>query len=319
MDGIRRAILAIRSGDPSAGIEILTSEAQQGDADCWIELGFIYLKGRLAPRNLPRSRECFGEAARLGDQRAQRIYTAMIANGAGGPSDLPAAKALLSIAAGSDPAAARQLELLETMDINSAGDPRQAPAMTVLSSRPWVASFPGLLTEAECAYLIESAEPAYQPAQVGQRASGQQGYSAVRTCEVAVFPWVAEDPVIHALNRRIAAASATDVTCGEPLQILRYRPGQEFKPHVDCTASTDNQRVLTMLVYLTEDYSGGDTEFLSTGLRFRGGIGEGLLFRNADPSTGKPDTLSRHAGLPVTAGEKIIASRWIRQRPFGDR
>jgi prolyl 4-hydroxylase len=46
----------------------------------------------------------------------------------------------------------------------------------------------------------------------------------------------------------------------------------------------------------------------------KGRAGEGLLFANALPD-GRPDPASRHAGLPVTAGAKLLASRWIRQRP----
>ena len=34
--------------------------------------------------------------------------------------------------------------------------------------------------------------------------------------------------------------------------------------------------------------------------------------------SGEPDPRSRHCGRPVTAGTKLIASRWIRQRPPDD-
>ena len=103
---------------------------------------------------------------------------------------------------------------------------------------------------------------------------------------------------------------------GEPLQILRYRPGQEFKPHRDCTEDVANQRILTMLIYLNEDYSGGETFFLKTGLKVRGRRGDALLFRNADDN-GAPDMDTLHAGLPVQSGEKYLASRWIWRRRFG--
>jgi prolyl 4-hydroxylase len=110
--------------------------------------------------------------------------------------------------------------------------------------------------------------------------------------------------------------SGTAPEWGEPLQVLRYRPGQEFKPHRDCTDDVANQRVWTMLVYLNDGYAGGETEFLETGLKVRGGTGDGLLFRNADEA-GRPDMRTLHAGLPVTSGEKLLASRWIRQKRFG--
>ena len=73
-----------------------------------------------------------------------------------------------------------------------------------------------------------------------------------------------------------------------------------------------------MLVYLNDAYTGGETLFLKIGLRVRGETGDGLLFRNAAVD-GTPDMDSLHAGLPVLSGEKLIASRWIRQKPFGPR
>jgi prolyl 4-hydroxylase len=130
------------------------------------------------------------------------------------------------------------------------------------------------------------------------------------------FPWIDETPAIHAINQRLGAASGTAVANGEPLQILRYAPGQEYRPHHDALPHTDNQRILTMLVYLNDAYEGGETMFLKTGLAVKGAIGDALLFRNADRQ-GRPDPDARHAGLPVRSGEKLIASRWIHEKRFG--
>ena len=101
----------------------------------------------------------------------------------------------------------------------------------------------------------------------------------------------------------------------EPLQVLRYRSGGEYKPHMDAIRAEPNQRILTVLVYLSDDYEGGETQFPRTGLSFRGRTGDALLFRNAD-SDGRPDPLTLHAGLPVTRGTKYLASRWIRAEKF---
>ena len=113
--------------------------------------------------------------------------------------------------------------------------------------------------------------------------------------------------------RRIAAVSATDVRAGEPLQVLSYAPGQQYREHSDAlpNVAPGQQRVLTFLVYLDEDYEGGETAFPALGLQVRGRTGDGLLFRNA-ARDGTPDQRSIHAGLPVTRGVKHVASRWIR-------
>ena len=130
----------------------------------------------------------------------------------------------------------------------------------------------------------------------------------MRTSHNTAFPWISEDLVIQAFNRRIAWASGTRPRAGEPLQILRYEPGQQYRPHFDAYDDTDNQRVFTMLVYLNEDYVGGQTVFTYNGLAFRGRTGDGLLFRNATAS-GARDEHAQHASLPVSQGEKWLASR----------
>jgi prolyl 4-hydroxylase len=298
---------------------ILERAAAAGNANAAAELAFAYLQGRGVPRSLRRSREYFGRAAELGHLPARCIYLSFLGNGTGGERDWPHALALLKqTAEEGNHDAARQIELLEAMDLTAGGNAAKAPASERLSSRPEVSLLRNFLTDAECRYLIDAATLTFQPATVGHLAGGvaQHVVRQIRTCDVAAFPWLAENPVIHAINRRIAAASGTAAEWGEPLQIFRYRAGQEFKPHRDCTGDIENQRVFTMLVYLNDDYSGGETEFLETGLKVRGATGDAVLFRNASQD-GTPDLSTLHAGLPVTAGEKLLASRWIRQKRFG--
>jgi prolyl 4-hydroxylase len=69
----------------------------------------------------------------------------------------------------------------------------------------------------------------------------------------------------------------------------------------------------TALVYLNDDYEGGETCFIKTGLTVKGRKGDALLFRNATPDRAL-DPMTEHAGLPVTRGVKLLASRWIRER-----
>jgi prolyl 4-hydroxylase len=201
------------------------------------------------------------------------------------------------------------------MHLTASGDPVELPAEQGLSDRPHVSAFSALFSPAECDFLIADAQPWLQPSTVIDPRTGVHLLNPIRTSDSMSFGYVQENPAVHALNRRIAAATGTDARQGESLQVLRYRPGQEYKPHLDALAGEPNQRILTMLVYLNEDYEGGETLFLKTGLRFKGKKGDALLFRNA-LADGRGDEMAQHAGLPVGAGEKIIASRWIRARPF---
>lgn len=102
----------------------------------------------------------------------------------------------------------------------------------------------------------------------------------------------------------------------------RYRPGEQYRMHFDAIPGFSNQRILTMIVWLNDDFEGGETQFPKAGLSLRHSAGDAILFRNVD-ADGRRDPDAAHAGLPVTRGEKVIASRWIRERPFepplGDR
>jgi prolyl 4-hydroxylase len=193
------------------------------------------------------------------------------------------------------------------------GEPKGEFGSQMLSESPEIRIFPALFSPAECEFLIDLARPKLQPSFVIDPYSGRQIPNPVRTSHGVGFPFVDENPAIHALNRRLAAASGTDVRAAEPMQVLSYAPGQQYHQHSDALPNVPpgQQRVLTFLVYLDEDYEGGETAFPALGLNVRGRTGDGLLFRNASDD-GTPDPRSVHAGLPVTRGVKHLASRWIR-------
>ena len=316
MTRVEQAYELANRGNAGAAVALLEEGGGAGQPECWVELAAWYLGGQIVPRDLAKSRECFRKAGAAGDDRAQSIYIALLANGTGGPADWYAALDLLNAQAAKDKDAARQLELLGQMDLDDGGHPITIPQAERLGEAPEVLLFKSLLTPEECDYLIGRAEPSFQPSVIVDPASGQLRPHPVRTSENAAFPWVDESPVIHAINQRLASASGMPAENGEPLQILRYSPGQEYRPHHDALPHTDNQRVLTMLVYLNDAYEGGETIFLKSGLKVKGAIGDALLFRNADRQ-GRPDPNALHAGLPVLAGQKLIASRWIHEQRFG--
>lgn len=308
------------SGRRAEAMRLLEDAARRGDADALFALAVWRLAGRHVPRDLAQSRQLFAEAARAGRADSLAVYIAFVANGTGGPADWPEALRLLDHFAATDAAAQEQRTLIAAMHLSHDGAPGPLPSPRKLSTSPNLLLLPALFTPEECDYLTRLAEQMLEPASVIDSLTGRLIRDPVRSSDVAAFPLALENPAVHALNRRIAAASGTQVAQGEPLQIISYRPGQEYRPHTDALVGTDNQRILTMLIYLTTDYTGGETSFLPNGPKVKGGKGDALLFSNADVA-GRPDPSSRHAGLPVTAGRKLIASRWIRQRPLdlGDR
>lgn len=313
---IDMAYAALERGDCVGAVSLLTECGGAGDPACWVELATWYLDGRYLPRDLAQARDCFKRAGGLGHAQAFRIHIALVANGVGGPRDWSAAMRDLKKHADADEDSARELAIVDQMKLDDQGRPRSPAKRIDLSSSPLVIHFPELLTPAECEYLIQRALPLLQPSVIIDPVTGNLHPHPVRTSENAVFPWVYETPAIHAINQRLAFATGTQARNGEPLQLLRYRRGQEYRPHHDALPHTDNQRVLTFLLYLNSGYNGGATQFCRSGTTFAGQMGDGLLFRNTLPS-GAPDPSALHAGLPVSSGEKYLATRWIREKAFG--
>ncbi|MGQ0589341.1 MAG: 2OG-Fe(II) oxygenase [Sphingosinicella sp.] len=310
----RRAVALAGEGRVAEALALLAESGAAGDGEALFARGLWRVDGRLLPRELEAARADFRLAAELGSRDAARVYAGFVASGIGGPRDWASALALL--AASDDPLLRRQHELIAAMDLTEDGNPRSLPSPEVLRDSPAIAVTRRLFTPEECRLLVELAEARFKPASIFHEARKQFVRDPLRDSDAAGFPVVLESPFVHALNRRLAAASGTDVAQGETLQILRYAPGQQYRPHLDAVPGVANQRILTALVWLNDDCEGGETLFLESGLAVKGGQGDLLLFANALPD-GRPDPATRHAGAPVTRGVKLIASRWIRARPAG--
>lgn len=312
---VDHANAALLRGDAPRAIAIIQQAADRGDSDALFQAALWRLIGQPLPRDLPRARMLLRRAAQAGNSDAAMFEIALLANGSGGDEDWPAALRLLRQAASTIPTAAAQLRTLDAMAIDSAGDPSPLPSPQMLSLDPPVARFPALLTPDECGYLIAAVDGILAPATVVDPATGRMISNPIRTSDGAVIGPTRENLVVRAINRRIAAISGTPLDNGEPLSVLRYRPGQQYRLHSDALPGNANQRVATVLVYLNDDFSGGETDFPAIGVTVKPAIGDAVLFRNITGS-GAADQRMVHAGLPVTKGVKWLATRWIRAARF---
>jgi prolyl 4-hydroxylase len=238
-----------------------------------------------------------------------RAYTNLLSSGIGGQREWAEALKRLEQEARVDALRAKMLEVIGQMELDPNGDPVRIPPLEKVSDQPKIGFFRGAFSAAECDFLILLAEPTYQRSLVVM--DGRDVPDPIRTSDGSTVHWLIEDPATHAINRRLAALSGTSVEQGEPLHILRYRPGQQYRPHTDWLPPP-NRRIMTALIYLNEDYEGGETSFPKVGLNVRGRKGDALVFVSALPN-GDLDPLSEHAGLPVTSGTKYLASRWMRE------
>lgn len=309
------ATALLADGQAQAAVDALMNAAKCGDGNALYELALWHVFGNPVPRSFIAARALFEKAAMAGHRTAARTHAAFVAMGAGGSADWPQALRLIERAAQNDPVAARQADLIAAMKLSRDGTPSTLPLVEPIADSPKVAVARSLFTADECKHIATLSLPLLTPSVVVDSTTGRQAPHPVRTSDGTVLGPIQQDVVVHALNRRIAAVSGTNVEQGEPLSVLRYTPGQQYRLHHDCLPGDANQRVMTVIAYLNATYGGGATQFPSIGMDFRGGIGDALLFVNILPD-GRVDERSRHAGLPVSDGEKWICTRWIRARTF---
>ena len=189
---------------------------------------------------------------------------------------------------------------------------------------PNVALLHGVLSENECDELIRLSRDRLEPSLVVDRQSGGHQASSVRSSEGSHFA-KGENDLVKTIEARIAKLTGLPVEQGEPLQILHYGVTGEYLPHHDYFDPKDpgtavvtkagGQRLATMVIYLNTPEEGGATAFPEIGLEVRARKGNAVYFEYRNKQ-GQLDSRSLHAGLPVSKGEKWIATKWIRQSNY---
>lgn len=311
---LQQAVQLSVGGRNAEAMFIITRLVGQNHPQAMAMLAELKWRGGMVPQDPRAARELWRRAADLGHAQSAEITTNLLANGVAGPRDWPLALDLLRSEARKNEVRKNALQLIEKIAMDDHGDPLKMPPAERLSERPDIRRIERLFTAAECDYLRRLAERDYEPSVVNDP-QGRPMRDPIRTSDGAVIHWMIEDPAVHALNRRLAAATGTGYDQGEATLILRYKGGQEYKPHFDFVRSEQNQRVMTALVYLNHDYKGGETVFPEVDLKVKGRKGDALIFTSALPDR-TVDPLSKHAGLPVTQGVKYLCTKWIRERKW---
>lgn len=300
-----------RQGRPADAVALIEGAAARGDAEGNLILAHWLLYGTDRPRDARAAHRHLELAGQKGSALAVRMQANLTASGTGCEPDKDRAVEILRQIAGEDPAAAAQLAMLPNM--MSIADAKEAKRER-LSADPRVEIVRKLLLPRECEYVTGLAGPRLKPSLVWDAVTGRGKPDPIRTSHGAHFVPHDEDLVLQAINLRLAVASGTSVNQGEALTVMRYTPGQEYKPHLDALPGLRQQRACTAIAYLNGDYEGGATVFPELSISIRADIGDVLIFTNID-ANGHADPRMRHAGEPVTRGEKWIATRWIRVGP----
>lgn len=200
-------------------------------------------------------------------------------------------------------------------------------AMTKLRCRlaqPDIAVFDNFLSEFDCKRLINEATPHLKRSTVVGTPTEPDVLHDARTSSGMFFQRGAS-PLVRAIETRLAALTNTDIKQGEGLQVLRYEPGQRYDAHNDwfdpaspgqaAQMTHGGQRLYSCILYLNDDFDGGETDFPLARLRVTPKRGSVCIFRNLTTDI-EPDVRTLHGGLPPSNGTKYVATKWIRLGEF---
>jgi prolyl 4-hydroxylase len=189
-------------------------------------------------------------------------------------------------------------------------------------ANPRVVVFGDLLSDEECEQMIALARPRLARSLTVATRTGGEEINADRTSS-GMFFRRGETALIARIEARLARLLNWPMENGEGLQILHYQPGTEYKPHYDYFDPAEpgtpsilrrgGQRVATVVMYLAEPERGGGTTFPDVHLEVAPKRGNAVFFSYDRPH---PATRTLHGGAPVLAGEKWIATKWLRQQRF---
>jgi prolyl 4-hydroxylase len=180
-----------------------------------------------------------------------------------------------------------------------------------------IKEIPNFLTHEECNKVIELSNGKLFPSKV----YSQNEDLLSNDSRISQQCWLTDDnPLIKDISERVKQFTNT-IGKQEQLQVVNYPKGGFFSPHYDaCEGNegycsrmngSDGPRLLTVLIYLNDNFEGGETVFPKINKSVKPEKGKAVIFRNVDEN-GVIITQALHGGEPIKSGEKWIANKWIR-------
>lgn len=334
-------------GEHAQAIDCLARAAQSGSNEAMTQLARRLIAGDRAPMMPKEGARLLLDAARAGDGEAAAALAVLLALGAYVPQNMTAAFDTLGFAAerGSQ-SARRQLSVLlpshplveeaQRSSGSSVSPWRQLAGAAAQAEAHWnasaVAPWPNapvypvhrMLSPGLCTWLIERSQDKLTRARVYDSDADTDLEHPTRANTAAAFNLMEAELVHIVVQARMARICGVPLRYLEPLTVLHYATGEQVRnhfdfvdpqsPHYATELARHGQRRMTFLIYLNDDYTGGETDFPQLGVRFKGEKGTGLFFVNAGEDD-RPDQRMLHAGLAPATGEKWIVSQFIRNRP----
>ncbi|HSE97734.1 MAG TPA: 2OG-Fe(II) oxygenase [Blastocatellia bacterium] len=176
-----------------------------------------------------------------------------------------------------------------------------------------ILTLPGAISIEECRALIAVGEGAgYRPAPIEGRLDGPCGFT-VRggrdNSRASIDDAALSNALWRRLSRRVPPGRAVRAATGlnERIRFYRYEAGQSFGAHRDgyYLRANGERSLLTLMIYLNDDFEGGETYFFESRELIAPEAGKAIVFAHE----------LWHAGREVTRGRKYILRTDVMYEP----
>ena len=152
----------------------------------------------------------------------------------------------------------------------------------------------------------------------------QDAVDQSRTSDTAWLPKT--DPLVRKIIHKAMELTGKPFDNCEDMQVVRYKPGTYYRAHHDSCCENNNscmefedkggQRVGTLLLYLNDDFTEGQTHFPDLDLKMTAPPGSAIFFRPLGAKDPRCHPKALHAGLPINSGTKYVCNIWVREGTF---
>ena len=324
----------------SDAVALLAEIAANGNAFATRELGLLFL----LEGDVETAARALGTSARdvgaHGDAVAKALVRASLGRGGDGDRRLAAAyeqqlasaRAPISLLSGAPEFSSDALNAPfspPTASFAFSSPEKFAASLSTVHEDPWIAETTKAASSAILDYVILSAFPSLAPARIADPSDQGARRDPYRTGAAMNFSVMQQTPVLVAVREIMCALARAPLDRGEPLAVIAYQGGQEYKPHFDAFVPPTSdegrsheaafkrggQRTHTCLLYLNDTFEGGETEFPKLDVSISPRAGAFAVFSNVD-ADGARHLKALHRGAPVRSGVKLLASQWIRETTY---
>jgi prolyl 4-hydroxylase len=175
------------------------------------------------------------------------------------------------------------------------------------------------ITQSENDYILEKSSSLFSNSQLVSK--------IVQDVRKSYTAWLSkDDPIVSNIIKRVCDLSNIPFENSEKMQVVKYEPGGYYNEHYDASCDdliecvefekNGGQRVVTMIIYLNDQYEGGSTNFPRLNNNYKPVKNTGVLFYSLEKNGSKCHPLSLHAGAQVLSGHKYIANIWLRETKY---